>query len=124
MARPERCALHRSVCRAPVLRDGECGDRRTTIGLVLNARHLLDGAKGPKGRKGDKGQQVNPCLFCYRRNLMLRFLMGKSSDCQSLSRRQFLQVGGVSAFGLSLSSLLRSQAIAAEKRRKDVNCIL
>jgi Protein of unknown function (DUF1501) len=56
---------------------------------------------------------------------MLRFPIGKSSDCQALSRRQFLQVGGVSAFGLSLAGLLRSQAMAAEKKpRKDVNCIL
>jgi uncharacterized protein (DUF1501 family) len=55
---------------------------------------------------------------------MLRFPIGKSSDCQALSRRQFLQVGGVGAFGLSLSGLLRSQAQAAEKPRNDVNCIL
>jgi Protein of unknown function (DUF1501) len=55
---------------------------------------------------------------------VLRFLIGKSSDCQSLSRRQFLQVGGVGAFGLSLAGLLRSQALAAQKPRKDVNCIL
>ena len=55
---------------------------------------------------------------------MLRFPIGKSSDCQALSRRQFLQIGGVGAFGLSLPGLLRSQAMAAEKPRKDVNCIL
>jgi len=55
---------------------------------------------------------------------MLRFPIGKSSDCQAPSRRQFLQVGAVGAFGLSLPGLLRSQARAAEKPRKDVNCIL
>ncbi len=55
---------------------------------------------------------------------MLRFPIGTSSDCQALSRRQFLQVGGVGAFGLSLSGLLRSQAMAGDKSRKDVNCIL
>ena len=55
---------------------------------------------------------------------MLRIPIGKSSDCQALSRRQFLQVGGIGAFGLSLSGLLRSRAMAAEKPRKDVNCIL
>ena len=55
---------------------------------------------------------------------MLRIPIGKSSDCQVVNRRQFLQVGAVSAFGLSLPSLLRSQALAAEKPRKDVNCIL
>ena len=55
---------------------------------------------------------------------MLRFFLGKSSDCQAASRRQFLQLGGIGAFGLSLSGLLRSQSLAAEKPRKDVNCIL
>ncbi len=55
---------------------------------------------------------------------MLRFPIGKNNNCQAVSRRQFLQVGGVSAFGLSLPGLLRSQAIAAEKTRNDVNCIL
>lgn len=55
---------------------------------------------------------------------MLRFSIGESSDCQALNRRQFLQVGGVGAFGLSLAGLLRSQAQAAEQPRKDVNCIL
>lgn len=45
---------------------------------------------------------------------MLRFPIGKNNNCQAVSRRQFLQVGGVSAFGLSLPGLLRSQAIAAE----------
>src|SRR5208282_3317082 len=55
---------------------------------------------------------------------MLRFPIGQDSDCQVLSRRQFLQVGAVGAFGLSLPGLLRSQAIAAEKPRKDISCIL
>jgi uncharacterized protein (DUF1501 family) len=55
---------------------------------------------------------------------MLRFTTGKSSDCQALSRRQFLEIGGVGAFGLSLPGLLRSQALAAEAPRKDTNCIL
>jgi hypothetical protein len=54
---------------------------------------------------------------------MLRFLIGRNSDCQALDRRQFLQVGAVGAFGLSLPGLLRSRA-AADKRHKDVSCIL
>ncbi len=55
---------------------------------------------------------------------MLRFLVGRSSDCQAVSRRQFLQVGTVGAFGLTLPALLRARAVAAGKRPRDVNCIL
>jgi len=55
---------------------------------------------------------------------MLRFLMGRDSDCQVVNRRRFLQVGAVSTFGLSLPGLLRSQALAAGNRRTDINCIL
>ena len=49
---------------------------------------------------------------------MLRFPIGQSSDCQALSRRQFLQVGGVGAFGLSLPGLLRSQATGRREAAK------
>jgi uncharacterized protein (DUF1501 family) len=55
---------------------------------------------------------------------MLRFPIGRHSDCQAVNRREFLQVGAVGAFGLSLPGLLRSQAAAAEKPRQDRNCIL
>lgn len=54
---------------------------------------------------------------------MLRFPIGRHSDCQTPTRRQFLQVGAVGAFGLSLPGLLRSQA-AASRQRQDVSCIL
>jgi hypothetical protein len=60
---------------------------------------------------------------------MLQFVTGKTSpDCTGVSRRQFLQVGGLSALGLSLPAFLRlrQQAAAAEEapRRATVNCIL
>jgi hypothetical protein len=54
---------------------------------------------------------------------MLRFFTGRDADCQTMHRRRFLQVGGLSAFGLSLSGLLRSQA-ASQERQRDVSCIL
>jgi uncharacterized protein (DUF1501 family) len=55
---------------------------------------------------------------------MLRLPIGRASDCQALSRRQFLQVGAVGAFGLTLSGLLRSRAAAGAASRKDISCIL
>jgi hypothetical protein len=45
---------------------------------------------------------------------------GKSSDCTGMSRRQFLRVGGLSAFGLTLPQLLSAKPQAA----KATNCIL
>jgi uncharacterized protein (DUF1501 family) len=39
-----------------------------------------------------------------------------------IGRRQFLQVGAIGAFGLTLPGLLR--AAVTEKKRKDINCIL
>src|SRR5262245_34697246 len=52
-----------------------------------------------------------------------------SADCTGVSRREFLRVGGISAFGLSLANFLRLQQQAAANegappRRRDVNCIL
>ena len=46
---------------------------------------------------------------------MLRISQGSArSLCDGLSRRQFLEVGSLGAFGLSLSSLLRHEALAAD----------
>lgn len=58
---------------------------------------------------------------------MLDLFTGRSHDCTGLSRRQFLQVGGLSAFGLSLPAFLRQQQLAAAPTggaQKAVNCIL
>ena len=50
---------------------------------------------------------------------MLRIQSGFSGHfCDGLSRRRFLEIGSLSAFGLSLSTLLRSQAAAAESGAK------
>lgn len=58
---------------------------------------------------------------------MFDLTTGHGTDCTRLSRRQFLRVGGLSAFGLTLPQLLRSRQAAASdspKPTKTTNCIL
>ena len=47
-----------------------------------------------------------------------------ATNCQGVSRRSLLRVGGLGLFGLSLPRLLESQARAAGKPVRDINCIL
>jgi uncharacterized protein (DUF1501 family) len=53
---------------------------------------------------------------------------GRASDCSGISRRSFLRVGGLSAFGLSLAGFLRArEAVAASETKgkaKGMRCIL
>ncbi len=51
---------------------------------------------------------------------MLTLLHGNNPP----SRRQFIQLGGLSALGLGLPGLLASQQAQAANSRKEVNCIL
>jgi hypothetical protein len=44
---------------------------------------------------------------------MLKITGNASRFCDGISRRRFLQVGGLSAFGLSLTDLLRSESLSA-----------
>jgi uncharacterized protein (DUF1501 family) len=53
---------------------------------------------------------------------MLKLHTGLSRDCEGVSRRQFLQVGGLAALGLTLPDWLRAQA--ASSQRRDMRCIL
>ena len=53
---------------------------------------------------------------------MLKLTTGNGSDCSAVSRRQFLQVGGLSALGLSLPGFLR--AASEQPKRKNISCIL
>jgi hypothetical protein len=56
---------------------------------------------------------------------MLDLVTGRSADCTGMSRRTFLRVGGLSAFGLSLPGFLRLQARAGEAATKSKpSCIL
>ena len=57
---------------------------------------------------------------------MLAFETGEHTDCDGVSRRDLLRIGGLGAFGLTLPGLLQAQAHAATngKKVKDVSCIL
>src|SRR6267142_789929 len=64
---------------------------------------------------------------------MFSLLTGrKSAECSGLSRREFLQVGSLSALGLSLAGYFRLQNLTAAsegdapapRRGRNVNCIL
>ncbi len=52
---------------------------------------------------------------------MFDLTTGQASDCRGVSRRQFLRVGGLSAFGLTLSSYLRA---SDAKPQTPKSCIL
>ncbi len=47
-----------------------------------------------------------------------------SHNCEGMSRRAWLQVGGLSLFGMSLPKLLQAEAAQPAAARKDVNFIL
>ena len=51
-------------------------------------------------------------------------LEGLSRNCEGLSRRAWLQVGGLALFGMSLPRLLQAAAAQAPAVRKDTNFIL
>lgn len=56
---------------------------------------------------------------------MLTFRTGRSADCSGVSRRSFLQVGGLTAFGLSLPQFLQASAASAiQPNRPAKKCIL
>src|SRR5215210_35817 len=54
---------------------------------------------------------------------MLQLTSGSNRSCDGVSRRDFLRVGSLAAFGLNLPSLLRARASAA-MATGDVSCIL
>ena len=60
---------------------------------------------------------------------MLDLVLGRSADCSGQSRRDFLRVGGLAAFGLTLPAFLRlrhaaARATDAATRPTPPNCIL
>jgi hypothetical protein len=57
---------------------------------------------------------------------MLDFFSCRDVTCEGVSRRSFLQIGALAGLGVSLPTLLRSRALAAEPGRpaSEVNCIL
>src|SRR2546425_13272349 len=48
--------------------------------------------------------------------------LGKHTDCDGITRRDFLRVGGITALGLTLPDFLR--VANASPNKKDVACIL
>lgn len=54
---------------------------------------------------------------------MLKFSLGASHDCQSVSRRSFLQIGALAGLGVSLPLALSARRTLAAPA-KDTNCIL
>src|SRR6185436_8278566 len=54
---------------------------------------------------------------------MLKFSLGASHDCQSVSRRSFLQIGALAGLGVSLPMALSAKRAAAAPG-KETNCIL
>ncbi|HEY1191775.1 MAG TPA: DUF1501 domain-containing protein [Gemmata sp.] len=55
---------------------------------------------------------------------MLDLETGSARDCSGVSRRAFLRVGGLAAFGLGLPQYLRARAGAPQARAKAKRCIL
>src|SRR3954453_1707622 len=57
---------------------------------------------------------------------MFTFLTGSSPDCSGVSRRSFLQVGGLATFGLTLPQFLQAKQDAEKSQApaKAVSCIL
>lgn len=57
---------------------------------------------------------------------MFDFEFGKHTDCDGITRRDFLRVGGLAAFGLTLPGLLKAHAATRNlpSTHKDVSCIL
>jgi hypothetical protein len=54
---------------------------------------------------------------------MFQLMQGLNRSCDGITRRNFLRVGSLAAFGLTLPDLLRARASAASNDR-DVSCIL
>jgi hypothetical protein len=55
---------------------------------------------------------------------MLQLSLESRPDCEGLRRREFLQIGGLTALGLGLPDILRAEAGGASARRGRINCIL
>jgi uncharacterized protein (DUF1501 family) len=55
---------------------------------------------------------------------MLDLATGSNSDCSGTSRRTFLRIGGLAAFGLGLPQYLRAMAEAPATKAKAKRCIL
>jgi len=55
---------------------------------------------------------------------VLRFTTGRSTDCDGVSRRSFLQIGALAGLGVSLPTLFAANQAKAAGGRSGANCIL
>jgi hypothetical protein len=55
---------------------------------------------------------------------MIEIQTGTTTSCDGVRRREFLKVGALSAFGLTLSGLLRAEALVPAASRRPISCIL
>lgn len=55
---------------------------------------------------------------------MFDFVNGFTRDCSGTSRRSFLRIGGLAAFGLNLPAYLRLQAADSQPKKSPPSCIL
>src|SRR5262245_9356900 len=55
---------------------------------------------------------------------MFEIQTGVTRNCEGVNRREFIRVGALSAFGLSLPALLRGESQSQVSRRREISCIL
>ena len=55
---------------------------------------------------------------------MIDFELGKHTDCDGVTRRDFLRVGGLTALGLTLPGMLQASAASQNSSKKDTSIIL
>jgi hypothetical protein len=55
---------------------------------------------------------------------MLEIETGAAKNCEGVNRREFIKIGALSAFGLSLPGLLRLEASGAARPERPISCIL
>jgi hypothetical protein len=55
---------------------------------------------------------------------MINVPTGYTTNCEGVTRREFIRIGALGFMGMSLPALLRQQSASAETAKKDVNCIL
>src|SRR5438309_3773081 len=65
-----------------------------------------------------------PVLPTRGESHMLDLRTGSTADCSAPSRRTFLRVGGLSAFGLTLPAYLKAKADTPARPAKAKRCIL
>src|SRR4051794_3229140 len=83
-----------------------------------SAGPLLLQTAGSPGKIGTASEaRLHPAVFLPRETRMLRLLGHPTTLCDGLTRRDFLHVGGLGAFGVGLNDLFRLQQARAAAER-------